>query len=121
MIRVLVFVFLLVTAYFGLSNGPADLLHVESAGQLVVSLAVTAYGVAGLVGAYGLWRRKPWTRLCIAVWALGTTTAAAVAPRAYGDATVSVWAVLVGTLAAAALAGGVLWFVIRDLGRPSTP
>ena len=52
--RGIVFALLLSTAFLGIINGPPDLLESQSAGQLVVALAVTIYGLTGLASAYGL-------------------------------------------------------------------
>jgi hypothetical protein len=119
MIRALVFALLLVTGYLGLTNGPSDLRTAESAGQLIVALAVASYGITGLASAFGLWRRKQWARPLSVLWALGATTAGGIAPIAYGGGQVSIWAALASALAAAAITGAVVIFVFRSLQHSS--
>jgi hypothetical protein len=119
MIRALVFALLLITTYFGLADGPLNLRDAESPGQLFVAVAVTLYGLAGLASMYGLWRRKPWTRVSALLWAIGSITAATAAPVVYGGGEVSVLAVLAGSVLAAVLVGAVVVYVVRDLKRES--
>jgi hypothetical protein len=111
-------VLLLSTAFLGIMNGPSDLREVESTGQFVVGLAVTTYGIAGLTAAYGLWRRKRWTVPSTMIWAVGAITAASVSPIAYGGGEVTIAVALTSGLAAAAIVGAVLLFVLWDLRHP---
>jgi uncharacterized membrane protein (DUF2068 family) len=121
LVRVLVFLVLLLTAYTGFSNGLSDIRSAESTGQRVVSIAVAIYGITGLVSAYGLWRRKPWTRVTIALWGLSVFVAGSTAPRAYGGAEVNSLATITAVLACAVMVGAVLVFVHRDLKRSAAP
>jgi hypothetical protein len=116
-LRFLALTLLLASTFLGLRNGPSNIRNAESTGQLVVAIAVTVYGIAGLASAFGLSRRAQWTRAPIVVWSLSTLTAATVAPRAYGGGEVSVWGILAGSIVTALIVGAVVAFVLRDLQR----
>jgi peptidoglycan/LPS O-acetylase OafA/YrhL len=116
-IRFLILALLVATAFIGLTNGPRDLPNVETAGQRVVAIAVTVYGVSALAMLYGLWRRKLWTRGASVLWALGVLTAATVAPVAYGEGEVPFGGVFMSAIIVAALVWSVVLYVFRDVSR----
>ena len=116
-LRVLVFLLLLLLAYLGLSNGVSDSREAESTSQLIVSIAVMIYGISSLAAAYGLWRKKPWTRVVIVVWGVSVQVAGTLAAWAYGGPEVGAFAVISSGVATAIIVGAVLVFVHRDLKR----
>ena len=121
-LRVLVFLLLLLLGYLGLSNGVSDSREAETTGQLIVSIAVTIYGITSLTAVYGLWRKKPWTRAVIILWAISVQVAGSLAAWAYGGNDVGAFAIVTSGLATAIIVGAVLLFVFRDLRRgPPTP
>ena len=100
---------LLFTGVVGVYNGITEWAGGEDALQHSVTIDVFLYGVFGLVSAYGLIRRRRWSRRTVIAWIIAVTYAPGVAVMAYGGED----AILASAIAASAgsllVALGVLW------------
>lgn len=76
---------LLLSVYAGITNAIRDIGTGETFLQRTVTVAVAMYGVLGLVGVIGLWRRRPWVVPVVLAWGLASMWAATVASFAYHD------------------------------------
>ena len=116
---------LLVSGYFGVSNGTREFGQAQTTLQRSVSCAVILYGFLGFVGALLLMRRHSWSVVVIAGWAISAAYAASVATFAYSDPTFA----QPGTLAAVLSAGAatlligafVVWTARRTVRESATP
>jgi hypothetical protein len=101
--------FLGVTGLLGAYNGVDEWANRYSPFQRIVYFGVVSYGVLGLVGAYGVLRRRGWSHNIALAWALAITFVSGTAAIAYGGPGVTPIAAI------AAGAGGALIgaFVVR--------
>jgi hypothetical protein len=103
-------ILLLVNAFGALAVGLPLLAARLPTEHLWLPVAASAWGIASLVGAYGVWRVKRW-----ALWIVAPTQGAVAAALLWAWATIARdWSVLL----VAALAGGAaLLTMIHRLGR----
>jgi hypothetical protein len=99
---------LLVTGVMGIYNGIVE----RSSGWTILQKSVTAgvflYGILGLTGAFGLFRRRTWSVPVTTLWGVVITYVAGVASVAYADD--AHWsAALAAGAACALIAAGVVW------------
>jgi hypothetical protein len=113
----LVLALLILTGAVGLKNGPDELRGARGFLQNVVSIAVMLYGVAGVIAAFALWRRRRWTLAVMILWGLAGVTAATVAPIAYSSSPVPWWSIALSGFAAAALVVAAIAYSYRTLRR----
>jgi hypothetical protein len=97
---ILAIALLLVTAYAGITESFNQLGAGDTMLQRSVGYAVALYGALGVFGAVGLARRKRWSLLVIAAWAVATLYAATIASFAFSDPTFSKSGTIQGTVAA---------------------
>jgi len=102
---------LLVTGVTGLVNGIPERGEAEDVLQLSIAYGVVAYGVLGMLAAYGLWRRKSWAVLAGVLWAVVVTYVASMAAVAYApdDATI------IGSVSAGVGAALIGWGVVHTI------
>jgi peptidoglycan/LPS O-acetylase OafA/YrhL len=111
---------LLINGVIGIYNGITERATGATNLQKSVTAGVFLYGVFGLVAAYGLARRRPWTVWAAIAWAVVITYVPGVATIAYSDEASPVGPAIVASAATALIALGVLW-TARTLTRKKEP
>ena len=112
------------TGLVGLYEGPRDIGGAETTLQKSVSIAVTLYGLFGVLGAIGLARRKPWSVPVVAAFALAVMYAATIASFAFHDPTISQEGTLAGVIGAGvstAVFGALMVWAARSATRLPPP
>jgi hypothetical protein len=108
---VLALLALLVTGALGVYNAFQEWPNAETALQKSVSVGELAYGVTGLVAAFGLLRRRSWSLRWAAAWALAVTYTGGTAVLAYGGVDATLGAALWAWVGSALVTGAVVWAV----------
>ena len=98
---------LLVTGVLGVYDGLTEWGQGTSVWQRSVTGGVFVYGLLGLVGAYGLFRRQRWALVAVIGWAVVITYVPGVAVLADGGGTFGSAIAASGSTALIAL--GVIW------------
>ena len=107
---------LLAAGALGIRQGVHDYGHAQTFLQKLCSIFVELYGVFGLVGLAGLLMRRKWTVPVVALWTLVLTAAAVLAPIAWPEEPVPLFAVALGGLGAFAV-GFIVFLSVRKLVR----
>ena len=118
--RLLALILLLVTGSIGVYNGISEWGEGRTPLQHSVTVSVLIYGVFGLVSAYGLLRRQPWSVPTAVLWMLGVVYAPGVAVMAYGGEDAIIGSAIAASVGSALVALGVVWTIqvtMRDLQR----
>lgn len=108
---VLSLLLLLVTGVLGIYNGITEWPEAITPVQQSVTGGVFLYGVFGLVTAYGLVRRRPWTLAFAVAWAVCVTYVPGMAVMAYGGEDAILSSAIAASVGSAIVALGVLWAV----------
>lgn len=111
---------LFITGVIGIYNGITERSTGATNLQKSVTVGVFLYGVFGLVAAYGLARRRPWTVRAAIAWGVMVTYVPGAATIAYSDEASPVGPALVASAASALIALGVLW-TARTLTQRKKP
>ena len=116
----LVLLLLMTTAIAGLRGG-LPLIRDSATHQIqALGFLELTYGVGGLLGGLGLLWRRRWAFPAVAVWGAAATAAAFVAPLLF--AREAAWGgIILGAVAAAAIAVAVAWYVWRYLKSAPPP
>ena len=101
---------LAITGVVGVYNGTREWGEGRTAFQHSVTVGVLVYGISGLIALYGLWRRRRWSLLPAAVWAICVIYVPGVAVMAY-DKEASLGSALMASGASAVIVLGVIWTV----------
>jgi len=118
---VLAILLVLATGVLGLINGIGEMGSAQTPLQQSVTVGVLLYGCLGVIAAVGLFRRKRWSVMVSALWALIVTYVATVASFAYSDPTFSrreTLAGVAGACIATALIGALVVWAARSATRP---
>jgi hypothetical protein len=109
--RVVAILLLGITGVLGTYNGIDERANPYSLFQRVVYLGVVSYGVLGIIGVYGVMRRRGWSHGVVVAWALAITFVAGTAAMAYGGPEVTSVAGIAAGLGAALIGAFVVWAV----------
>jgi hypothetical protein len=104
-------VLLLVSGLLGVFNGITEWGTGQSPWQVSVTVGVFIYGMLGLVTAFGLFQSRRWSLGAAIAWGITVTYVATVAAVAYAGADASILGAIVGGMATALIALGVVWTV----------
>ena len=118
--RILAIALLAITGVVGLFKGVGEMGSAQTRLQQSVQIGVLLYGILGSVGAVGLTRRKSWSVVISAAWALVVTYVASVASFAFSDPTFLKSETLAGVMASGivtALIGALVVWVARAATR----
>ena len=107
--RIVAILILIATGALGVYNGFNEWKNPYSPFQRAVYFGVVLYGVLGLVGAYGVIRRRGWSRPVVIGWASMVTFVSATAAIAYSNARVTPLAAIAAGASAALLGAFVVW------------
>lgn len=107
----LTLIVLLLTGILGLVNGFAERAEAEDALQLSIAFGEIAYGVLGLIGAYGLVRRRPGALIVGVIWSVVVTYVASMAAMAYAPDE----ATLIGSVSSGVATALIGWGVIHTI------
>ena len=99
---------LAITGVLGVYNGTREWGEGRTAFQHSVTVGVLVYGISGLIALYGLWRRRRWSLLPAAVWAICVIYVPGVAVMAY-DKEAGLGSALAASGASGLIALGVMW------------
>jgi hypothetical protein len=100
-----------VAGLLGIWNGIDERTNAYSSFQRTVYVGVVLYGLLGLIGAYGVIRRRRWSHRVVLAWALVITFVSGTAPIAYGGADVTAVAAIASGAGGALIGAFVLWAV----------
>lgn len=100
---------LLFTGVDGLYHGTIEWTDGLTPLQKSVKAGVFLYGVVGLVAAFGLFRRRPWSVVASLLWAAILTYVPGAAVTAYGGGDATVGSAIAASGASAVIAAGVVW------------
>jgi hypothetical protein len=107
--RIVAILLLAATGVLGIYNGFDEWANPYSPFQRTVYVGVVSYGVLGLIGTYGVIRRRSWRRPVVIAWAVFVTFVSGTAAVAYGGPEVTPIAAIAAG-AGGALAGAfVVW------------
>jgi hypothetical protein len=106
---VLSLLLLLFTGAVGVYNGVSEWGEGRTPMQHSVTVGVLLYGIFGLITAYGLFRRRPWSVATAIAWAIPITYVPGVAVMVYGDEGAVVGSAIAASVASGLLALGVVW------------
>jgi hypothetical protein len=109
--RFIALLLLAITGALGIYNGVDERANHYSLFQRIVYLGVVLYGVLGLIGTYGVIRRRRWSHGVVVAWALAVTFVAGTAATAYGGPEVTPVAAISGGVGAALVGAFVIWAV----------
>jgi hypothetical protein len=109
--RIIAILLLGITGAIGISNAFDEWANPYSLFQRIVYLGVVSYGVLGLAGAYGVIRRRGWSRHVVLAWAVAITFVSATAAIAYGGPEVTAIAAIAAGAGAALIGAFVVWAV----------
>jgi hypothetical protein len=107
--RIVAILLLVATGGIGIYNGFDEWANPYSPFQRAVYCGVVLYGVLGLVGAYGLTRRRRWSRPIVIAWASTITFVSGTAAMAYGGSEVTLGAAIAAGAGGALIGGFVVW------------
>jgi len=111
---------LLTTGVLGMINGVTQPGEADDMLQFTVACGVLAYGVLGIVTAYGMLRRKRWAVPVGVVWGIIITYVASMATFAYAPEEATAVAAIAGGLGTALIAYGVVRTIRVSLARASS-
>ena len=114
--RIIAVLLLGITGAIGILNAFDEWANPYSLFQRAVYFGVVSYGVLGLVGAYGVIRRRGWRHRIVLAWALAITLVSGTAALAYGGSDVTPIAAIAAIAAGAggALIGAFVVWAVRD-------
>jgi hypothetical protein len=107
--RIVAILLLAVTGVIGIYNGFDEWANPYSPFQRAVYVGVVSYGVLGLVGTYGVIRRRGWSRPVVIAWALLITFVSGTAAAAYGGPEVTSIAAIAAGASGALVGAFVVW------------
>jgi hypothetical protein len=108
---------LLFTGVVGVHNGITERGEGATTLQKSVTVGVFLYGVFGVIAAYGLFRRRPWSVATAILWGVAVTIVPGVAIVAYAGEESLVGSAITASGASALIALGVVW-TAREMSRP---
>lgn len=111
--RVLSLLVLLLTGVVGVYNGLSEWGEGRTALQHLVTVGVLLYGSFGLLSAYGLARRRSWSRKAVIGWAICVTYVPGLAVMVYGGKDALLGSAIAASAGSAVIAAGVIWTVYR--------
>ena len=106
---VLSLLLLLFTGVVGVRNGLSEWGEGRTPVQHSVTIGVLLYGIFGLITAYGLFRRRPWSLATSIGWAIPITYVPGVAVMAYGEEGAVLASAIAASVASGLIALGVVW------------
>lgn len=100
---------LLFTGVVGIYNGITEWHDTVTALQKSVAIGVFLYGVFGLVTAYGLFHKRPWSVRTAISWGIAVTYVPGAAIIAYAGEESLVSSAIAASVGSALIALGVVW------------
>jgi peptidoglycan/LPS O-acetylase OafA/YrhL len=100
---------LIFTGVVGIHNGITEWGDADTPFQRSVTGGVFLYGLFGLVTVYGLLRRRRWTLITAAAWAVCVTYVPGAAVMAYGGEDAILGSALAASVGSALIAAAVVW------------
>jgi hypothetical protein len=82
-VRWLILFAVLFTGLAGLYNGPRDFVNAKNSGELILAIAVSLYGMAGIVSFVAFLGRMRWVMIPFLIWASAAAFAATFASAFY--------------------------------------
>jgi hypothetical protein len=107
--RIVAVLFLGITGLVGIYNAFDEWANPYSPFQRIVYAGVVVYGVLGLLAAYGVIRRRSWSRHLVMGWALAITFVSGTAAIAYGGPDVTPVAGVAAGAGGALIGAFVVW------------
>lgn len=112
---------LVVTGVAGINSAIQEFGEGTTMLQRSVGYGVALYAVLGLVGAVGLWRRRPWAVSVAAAWGVTITYVASVASFAFHDPRFEQQGTLIGVLSSFLACSLMGWLVVSTASRETRP
>jgi hypothetical protein len=109
--RVVAVLALAATGAIGIYNGFDEWANPYSPFQRAVYVGVVLYGVLGLVGTYGVLRRRSWSHAVVVAWALAVTFVSGTAALAYAGPEVTALAAIAAGAGGALIGTFAVWAV----------
>jgi hypothetical protein len=97
------------TGVVGIHNGITEWGDAGTALQRSVTAGVFLYGVFGLVTVYGFLRRRRWTLITAAAWAVCVSYVPGAAVMAYGGEDAILGSAIAASVGSALIAAGIVW------------
>ncbi len=113
----LILIIVLFTGAVGLYNGLQDYFYSNRFGARLLAVAVTIYGVAGLVSFFGLIGRRSWAMLSMIIWASAISFAGTFASIYFSPPEARLFSGLGAGITCVALMGLILIQVHREMSR----
>jgi hypothetical protein len=109
--RIVAILFLGTTGVLGIYNAFDEWANSYSLFQRIVYFGVVTYGVSGVIAAYGVIRRRSWSRYFVLAWAIAITFVSGTAAIAYGGPDVTPVAGIAAGAGGALIGAFVVWAV----------
>lgn len=113
---VVVFAFLMLTAYAGIVDGSRGLRSASTPGERVVSATQLLFSACAVAALVAMFARRSWVFPFLVAWGIVLTATGAMASVVYGGTTILIGAIAGASVAA--VAGLILWAWQSGHSRP---